>query len=271
MPLAAPQPPSLTPLAGRTALVTGAGSPTGIGMASARLLAERGATVWLSATTERVHDRVEELRAQGLAAHGVVADLTDPGQVADAVARAATRSGLQILVNNAGMVSVGMPDAAGESGALTAMTPGAWRAALARNLDTAFLTTQACVGHMRLAGWGRIVMVASVTGPVMAMRREPAYAAAKAGMVGLMRALAVDLARYGITANAVAPGWIATGSQLPHEAVEGRHTPVGRSGRPDEVAAAVGWFASPEASYCTGQLLVVDGGASVAEERALPR
>jgi 3-oxoacyl-[acyl-carrier protein] reductase len=114
-------------------------------------------------------------------------------------------------------------------------------------------------------------MVASVTGPVMAMRGEPVYAAAKAGMVGLMRALAVDLATSGITANAVAPGWIATGSQLPHEVREGEHAPIGRSGRPEEVAAAVAWFASSEASYCSGQLLVVDAAAGIAEERALPR
>ena len=94
-------------------------------------------------------------------------------------------------------------------------------------------------------------------------------------MVGLMRALAVDLAPDGITANAVAPGWIATGSQLPHEVREGQHTPVGRSGRPEEVAAAVAWFASPEASYCSGQLLVVDGArhrrGACASPVSLPR
>jgi 3-oxoacyl-[acyl-carrier protein] reductase len=258
-------------LSGRTALVTGAGSATGIGMATARALAIEGATVWLTATTDRVHDRAAELRAEGLAAYALVADLTDPEEAAAAVHAAARAQGLHIVVNNAGMASTGMVDPRAEAGDLAAMPLRTWHDGLARNLDTAFLVTRSAIPAMRAARWGRIIMVASVTGPVMAMREEPVYAAAKAGMVGLMRALAVDLARDGITANAVAPGWIATGSQLPHEEREGHHTPIGRSGRPEEVAAAVAWFASPEASYCSGQLLVIDGAAGIAEERALPR
>jgi 3-oxoacyl-[acyl-carrier protein] reductase len=262
---------SPTSLSGRTALVTGAGSATGIGMATARALAIEGATVWLTATTDRVHDRAAELRAEGLAAYALVADLTDPEEAAAAVHAAARAQGLHIVVNNAGMASTGMVDPRAEAGDLAAMPLRTWHDGLARNLDTAFLVTRSAIPAMRAARWGRIIMVASVTGPVMAMREEPVYAAAKAGMVGLMRALAVDLARDGITANAVAPGWIATGSQLPHEEREGHHTPIGRSGRPEEVAAAVAWFASPEASYCSGQLLVIDGAAGIAEERALPR
>jgi 3-oxoacyl-[acyl-carrier protein] reductase len=112
-------------------------------------------------------------------------------------------------------------------------------------------------------------MVSSVTGPVMAMRDDAAYAAAKAGLVGLVRSLAVDLAADGITANAVAPGWIGTGSQTDDERREGEVTPVRRSGTADEIAWPVAWLCTPGASYVTGQCLVVDGGNSVAEQRAL--
>jgi 3-oxoacyl-[acyl-carrier protein] reductase len=245
-------------LTGRRALVTGAGSPTGIGFVTACMLGTLGAQVALTSTTGRIHDRVGELDRRGIRAVGYVADLTEESAVAS------LPDDVDILVNNAGMISIGSP---GEAGAATGTSLAAWRAGIARNLDTAFLVSRRAAPGMAARGWGRIVNVASVTGPVAAMRDEAVYATAKAGLVGLTRSMAVDLAARGVTVNAVAPGWIATGSQTPDEREEGFATPMGRSGTADEVASAICWLCSPGASYTTGQCLVVDGGNTIAEQR----
>jgi 3-oxoacyl-[acyl-carrier protein] reductase len=258
-------------LSGQVALVTGAGGPDGIGYAVARALAADGASVVLSATTERVHDRAAEITNTGGHAVGVVADLMEEG-AAQRIARIALAIAdrIDILVNNAGMIAVG-GSAIGQTvtdSALHATTDEEWSDGIERNLTTCFAVTRAAIGHMRERGYGRIVNVASTSGPVQAYVGDVAYHSAKAGMIGFTRAVALESASAGVTVNAVAPGWIATGSQTDGEIVAGELSPMRRSGTPAEVAAAIRFLADPAASYITGQLLVVDGGNSLPEDRS---
>lgn len=255
-------------LSGRVAIVTGCGSPSGIGVATARALGQLGAAVVVTATGEHIHDRVAELGREGIHAHGIAADLTAATGAQTVVGFTLTEVGPPaILVNNAGMTSQG---SVVESGTSTDISEEAWHRGLQRNLDTAFFMSRAVIPHMRELAFGRIVFIASVTGPLMAMRGEVAYAAAKAGMVGLMRSIAVDEAQHGITANAVAPGWIGTGAQTEEERAEGLRVPMGRSATPGQVAAITAMVCAPGAAYTTGQMIAVDGGNSIGEERARP-
>ncbi|MFS0734128.1 SDR family NAD(P)-dependent oxidoreductase [Microbacterium sp. 1P10UB] len=248
------------------AIVTGAGNAEGIGLASALLLGRAGMKVVITSTTDRIQQRVDELRRKGIDARGVAADLTLQDGVDAVLATAHEAFGVpDVLVNNAGMTSTSTPE---DPASIDDISIEQWQSAIDRNLTTALRMTRAVVPGMRAGGYGRIVNVASLSGPVQAYTGDVAYHAAKAGMLGLTRATAVDTAAAGITANAVAPGWIATSSSSEHEIALGAATPVGRSGTPGEVAAAVAFLASEGASYITGQLLVVDGANSINEERA---
>ena len=173
--------------------------------------------------------------------------------------------GIDICVNNAGMIAVG---SAATDADIEHTTDASWHDGIERNLTTCFAVTRAVVAVMRRSGYGRVVNTSSTSGPVQVFHGDVAYHAAKAGMVGFTRAVALETAGHGITVNAVAPGWIASGSQLQFEQVAGALSPIGRSGTPDEIAAAVRFLADRSASYITGQLVVVDGGNSLPEDRS---
>lgn len=250
---------------GQVALVTGCGSERGIGFACAEALGAEGATVAITSTTDRIHERAAELRARGIGARGLVADLTDPEQVAALVDEVLDGQGqIDVCVNNAGLLATGEQ---GSSALTWDLDLGVWEAGLARNLTTCLLVTRAVLPAMRARRYGRIVNIASTSGVVAVYPGDVTYQAAKAGMTGLTKAVAVEVAADGITVNAVAPGWIATAVQSPRGAEAGRHTPVGRSGRADEIATITRWLADPNASYITGQTVVVDGGNSLPEVR----
>jgi 3-oxoacyl-[acyl-carrier protein] reductase len=246
-------------LQGKVALVTG--GARNIGRAIAAALAAGGAAVMVNARSSRAEaeQTVAMLRAAGGRAALHMADVAEPAAVAALVAATVAEFGrLDVLVNNA---------------AVRAETPFAqmrfedWRRVLATVLDGAFLCTQACLPHLARAGGGSVVNIGGMTGHRGAQGRAHVVAA-KAGLAGLTRALALDLAPLGVTVNCVVPGTIETQRGLSGAPERPAHRqglpPAGRRGEPGEVAAAVRFLCGPGARYITGQSLHVNGGGYMA-------
>ena len=241
-------------LTGKSALVTGASG--GIGAAVARALHGAGATVGLSGTRE---DPLNALAAElGDRAHVLPCDLSDADAVNALPKRAAEAMGaVDVLVNNAGVTRDNL---------FMRMSEEEWAAVLDVNLTAAFRLTKGVLRGMMKARWGRIVNVSSVVGAT-GNPGQGNYAASKAGLVGMSKSLAYEVASRGITVNAVAPGFVATAmTDKLTDDQKGKidaQIPAGRMGTPEEVAAAALYLASPEAAYVTGTVLHVNGGLAM--------
>ncbi len=251
-------------LDGKVAIVTGSGQ--GIGEAIARLFAQEGAVVVVNARTpEKVDGVVDAIVAAGGNAHGVSADVGTLEGVNTLVDAAASRfQRIDILVHNAGIFPFHL---------LEDMADDAWNEVIQVNLTSAYRLTHACIPHMKELGAGRMLFTSSVQGNRAAVPGCAHYAASKAGINGLIRAAALELAPYRITVNGVEPGLILTPGTETAIAEDKRrlwaqYVPLKRWGKPAEIAHAMLYLASPEAAYVTGQTIVVDGGALLPESGA---
>ena len=251
-------------LFGRTAIVTGAGQ--GIGRAISRAFAAHGATVVAADLQgKRAAAVTEEIVAAGGTAHPVSADLGDIAAIDALVTETFERFGrLDIVLHNAAYFP---------RMALAEITPEVLERTLSVNLKAAFRLTQAALPFLKASPGGRLLFTSSVTGPRVAFPGLAHYAASKAGLNGFIRAAALELAPFGITVNGVEPGMIATGAadnlggaDFQRDLIGG--IPLGRLGRPEEIAAAMLFLASEAAAYITGQTIVVDGGALLPESKA---
>jgi len=248
----------MSTLTNRIALVTGASQ--GIGRACALELARAGAHVALAARTlDKLEAVAAEITAAGGTAHAFALDVSSEDSIkACAKAVIAHFGKVEILVNNAGITRDGL---------MMRMKRDDWDAVLTTNLTGAFLLTQACVSSLLKNRWGRIINITSVVGEI-GQAGQANYAASKAGLIGLTKSLARELASRGITVNAVAPGFIQTAMThvLTEEQKAAFNTqiPLGRIGTDADIAHAVAFLASEEAAYITGHTLDVNGGMHMA-------
>ena len=241
-------------LAGRVALVTGASQ--GIGRACALRLASEGATVALAARNEaKLAEVAAEIRAAGGAAEAFALDLAEEDSIKECAKAVIAKLGrVEVLVNNAGITR--------DMLALR-MKRQDWEDVLRTNLTGAFLMTQACMNSMLKARWGRVINITSVVGET-GQAGQSNYAASKAGLIGLTKSLARELASRTITVNAVAPGFIETAMTAvlndEQKTAMTSQVPLGRTGTDADVAGAVAFLASDDAAYITGHVLDVNGG-----------
>jgi 3-oxoacyl-[acyl-carrier protein] reductase len=241
-------------LSGRVAFVTGASQ--GIGRACALKLATEGAAVAVAARNQdKLGELVDEISAAGGRAAAFALDVTDEEQVKSAIKSAIAQFGkIDILVNNAGITRDQL---------VLRMKRADWDSVLQTNLTSAYLCTQQVTTSMLKQRWGRIINITSIFGQ-MGQAGQANYSASKAGLIGLTMAIARELGSRNITSNAVAPGFIETamtealGEEFKQSAA--KQIPLGRVGSPADVAAAVAFLASDEASYITGHVLNVNGG-----------
>jgi 3-oxoacyl-[acyl-carrier protein] reductase len=246
-------------LSNKVAIVTG--SARGIGKAIALKLAEVGADVVvndIAAASEVLEGTANEIRALDRKALAVAADVSSKDDVNRMVETAVTTMGrVDILVNNAGVV---------RDQIIMRMTDEEWDAVLNIDLKSAFLCTRAVVRHMMKQRWGRIISIASVVG-IMGNAGQANYAAAKAGIIGLTKSVAKEAGPRGITANAIAPGFIQTAMTEKLDEKQRlaftQRIPLGTLGTPRDVAEVVAFLASEEAHYITGQVINVDGGMAL--------
>jgi len=266
-------------LQGWVAIITGCGYSDGIGAATARTLCSEGASVLVtdldrgSGTKDDLDSLVEELRRMGSGAESFRADITNESSCKETVAYALKQFGrLDILVNNAGA------DQGADAQSVADVPADEWRRVINVNLNGAFLMSRSGIPAMLSQRRGRIVSIASIAA-IRGLVNRAAYSASKSGLLGLTRALAMELAPAGITVNAVCPGSIETRRARSKAPVGGdlkkplarppRPIPLGDLGSPQDIADAVTFLASPKAKYITGQMLVVDGGLAMAVARVV--
>ena len=246
----------------KVCIITGVSESMGIGFGTAKVFAEENATVVCVARRPIVKDRVKELKDAGYKATMFEADLSKTNEVRDMVNYVFTKFGkIDVLVNNAG-------GGEGVKGNLIDVEEDDWDKVIDANLRTCMLCTKAVLPYMIKQRSGKIVNISSVTGPIVTLPGRTAYSAAKGAVSGFTRALALDVADYGITVNAICPGYIETRTQRDKEKMA-LSIPMKRWGKSEEIGYLALFLSTDESNYITGQDIVIDGGNVIQEMKII--